>query len=91
MGYLLIVPHAIRSPALPEGSLIRSSGLAWITSDVPPLAKTELLPSPSVTAEFSTMTFAVPFGFTLKFGISPACGFGAVGLLIPWCALVGLK
>ena len=28
----------MRSPAFPEGSLIRSSALAWITSAVPPLA-----------------------------------------------------
>lgn len=90
-SYLVIVPQAMRSPAFPEGSLIRSSALAWITSAVPPLANTELLPSPRVTAEFSTVSLAVPFGLTVKFGISPACGLGLVGLFMPWWALVGLK
>jgi len=34
--YLIITPHATRGPALPAGSVFPSSGLAWITSAVPP-------------------------------------------------------
>jgi len=81
--YFVIVPQAMRSPAFPDGSLIRSSALAWIISAVPPFANTEFGPSPSVTAESVTVNFAVPFGFTVKFGISPACGFGLAALFTP--------
>ena len=34
--YLIITPQATRGPALPAGSVLPSSGLAWITSAVPP-------------------------------------------------------
>lgn len=34
--YRIITPHATRAPALPAGSVLPSSGLAWITSAVPP-------------------------------------------------------
>ena len=40
--YLTISPQAIRSPALPAGSLFISSAWAWMTNAVPPPAKTEL-------------------------------------------------
>ena len=35
-SYRIITPHATRAPALPAGSVFPSSGLAWITSAVPP-------------------------------------------------------
>jgi hypothetical protein len=41
LGYFVITPQAIRSPALPAGSDFMSSGLAWITKAVPPLANNE--------------------------------------------------
>jgi hypothetical protein len=34
--YLVMGPQAIRAPALPAGSVISSSGSAWITREVPP-------------------------------------------------------
>src|SRR5262249_16881276 len=34
--YFSIPPQAIRSPEFPDGSDIKSSAFAWITSDVPP-------------------------------------------------------
>ena len=42
--YLVITPQAIRSPALPAGSVLRSSSLACTTSEVPPEWKSELSP-----------------------------------------------
>ena len=51
-----------------------SSGFAWITSAVPPFVNTEFAPSPIVTRGSATVTFAVPFAFTVKFGMSPLCG-----------------
>jgi hypothetical protein len=39
--YFVISPQAIRSPALPAGSLFMSSALAWTTNAVPPPEKTE--------------------------------------------------
>ena len=50
----------MRSPALPSGSLVISSALAWITSAVPPLLKTEWRSVPSVTPRASTVVPAVP-------------------------------
>lgn len=41
LSYCVIVPQAMRSPALPAGSVFMSSGLAWTISAVPPLPNTE--------------------------------------------------
>jgi hypothetical protein len=40
-AYLVITPQAMRSPELPAGSVFMSSGFAWMTSEVPPLLKSE--------------------------------------------------
>lgn len=72
MGYFVITPQAIRSPALPAGSDFISSGFAWITRAVPPLENTEWLLSSKFTRGFDSVSFAVPSSLTVKFGISPA-------------------
>src|SRR6185369_13213302 len=87
--YLVMVPHAIRSPAFPAGSVFRSSALAWTTSAVPPLLKTERLSSPISAFRFASVAFAVPSCFTVKFNISPACG--PSGFCKPCFLLSGLK
>ena len=35
LGYFVITPQAIRSPAFPVGSVVMSSAFAWITIAVP--------------------------------------------------------
>src|ERR1700733_3329958 len=62
--YFSMAPQAMRSPELPEGSDMRSSALAWITSDVPPSWKSELAPSPRVTPLARKVALALPFGLT---------------------------
>ncbi len=74
--YFSITPHAILSPELPEGSDIRSSGFAWITSAVPPSWKSEFAPSPSVAPSIVKLVLALPFWPTIKFGKSPTWGCG---------------
>src|ERR1700676_1397213 len=70
--YFGIVPQAMRSPALPAGSVFWSSAFAWITSDVPPLLNSEWLSLPSVTSLFSALKCALPSAPTVKLGLSPA-------------------
>src|ERR1019366_8851127 len=72
LHYFVITPQAMRSPALPAGSVFWSSGLAWMTSDVPPLLNIEWLPSPQVMSLFSARKCALPSGPTVKLGLSPA-------------------
>src|SRR3954469_11855619 len=57
-------PQAMRSPAAPAGSVFMSSGPAWMTSAVPPLAKTEFASLPSVMPCAMTMLLAVPSAAT---------------------------
>ena len=45
-----ITPQAIRPPEFPLGSLLWSSGPAWITSEVPLREKSEVGAEPSVTS-----------------------------------------
>ena len=86
----VIVPHAIRAPAFPAGSLFMSSAAAWIISAVPPLAKIELgAVGLSVTRGSMTVPLAVPSAPTVKFGMSPACG--PSGFSMPCFFMSGLK
>lgn len=73
-NYFVIVPQAMRSPALPEGSVFMSSALAWMTRAVPPFEYSEFGPSLRFTRGSTIDAFDVPLAFTVKFGISPACG-----------------
>src|SRR4029077_1633363 len=67
----VITPHAMRSPALPLGSVFMSSALAWITSAVPPLLKREWLSVPRFTSSlFMVRNFALPFLPTVKLFMS---------------------
>src|SRR6266481_65130 len=70
--YFVIAPQAMRSPELPAGSVFWSSAFAWITSDVPPLLKSEWLSWPSVTSLFSALNCALPSAPTVRLGLSPA-------------------
>ena len=81
---LVITPHAIRGGALAE----TSPATACITSEVPPLLKTELLSEPKVTYGADVVACAVPSASTVstKLGISPA--IKPVGL---WSAPAALK
>src|SRR5262249_30638711 len=72
--YLVIVPHAMRPPDPPEGSVFMSSGPAWMTSAVPPLVNTELASVPSDTRGSFTTRVALPSASTVKLFMSPACG-----------------
>src|SRR5882762_8425195 len=69
--YFFITPQAMRSPALPAGSVFWSSALACTTSAVPPLLKSEWLSLPSVTSLFSALKCALPSAPTVKLGLSP--------------------
>src|ERR1700723_1706299 len=81
---LVITPHGIRGGALAE----TSPATACITSDVPPLLKTELLSEPKVTYGAVVVACAVPSASTVstKLGMSPA--IKPVGL---WSAPAALK
>jgi len=81
---LVITPHAIRGGALAE----TSPATACITSEVPPLLKTELLSEPKVTYGAVVVACAVPSASTVstKLGMSPA--IKPVGL---WSAPAALK
>src|SRR5439155_2219208 len=46
-----ITPQATRGPEFPAGSVLSSSGSAWMISEVPPGWKSEFGPSFSVTSE----------------------------------------
>src|SRR5436305_8327599 len=71
-AYFLIKLQATRSPALPAGSVLLSSALAWTISAVPPPVKTECGSSPMVTFGAITVPLALPLASTVKFGMSPA-------------------
>jgi hypothetical protein len=59
--YLVITPQAMRSPALPAGSVFWSSALAWMTRAVPPLLNSEWLSLPSV----DVFIFNLEMGFAV--------------------------
>src|ERR1700720_316361 len=59
--YFVTTPQAMRSPEFPEGSVFMSSALAWTTSAVPPLLKSEWLSFPKFTSLSSNLKFALPF------------------------------
>ena len=44
MSYRAMTPQSMRGPEFPAGSVLSSSGSAWITSEVPPAGNSEWLP-----------------------------------------------
>ena len=72
--YFVIVPQAMRAPALPAGSVFMSSAAAWITMAVPPFEKSEFGLEPRSTCSFVIVVFRAPLDSTVMFIMSPACG-----------------
>src|SRR5208282_860164 len=70
--YFVITPQAMRSPALPAGSVFWSSALACTTIAVPPLLYSEWLSLPRLTSLSSRLKCALPSAPTVKLGPSPA-------------------
>src|SRR6202035_2703070 len=62
--YFSMTPQAIRSPEFPEGSDLRSSAFAWMTSDVPPSCIREFSPDPSETPSTMKLALALPLSST---------------------------
>src|SRR5215469_8682656 len=69
--YFSMTPQAMRSPELPDGSDIKSSAFAWMTSAVPPSWKSEFVPSPRVTPLATRVVLALPSLSTTRLGRSP--------------------
>ena len=69
-----MTPQAILAPEFPAGSLIPSSGFAWITKLVPFRCSREWRPSRSVTEGRLSVMSTRPFEGTSRLGRSPACG-----------------
>src|SRR5437016_5170107 len=65
LRYFVITPQATRAPELPAGSVISSSGSAWMTS-ASPVTSLSVVPTATASSE------PAPFDPTTRFGRSPA-------------------
>src|ERR1700722_1282166 len=86
LRYFVITPQAMRSPELPEGSVLESSALAWMPMDVPPLLSSE---SSAASLSSNRNGPALPLASTVKFFMSPA--WWPSGLSNPCFLPSGLK